>query len=136
LGVIFVLPFALILFAVVIIAINPQRQFNQADNTIRQSASTQILNAVGAYYADSGGEIPSGITSTSQEISSEGADICEDLVNDYLPALPVDPSLDKDDITNCGQSYSTGYFISVDFDERVTVTAPLAEGDVEISVTR
>src|SRR3989344_4530486 len=73
-----------ILLSIVLIAINPARQFGQANDTKRTSAVTQILNAVGAYAADNKGNLPTGIPTTDQEISDAGADLCSVLVPDYM----------------------------------------------------
>ncbi len=111
--------------------------FSQADNTKRKSDITQILNAIGAYAADNKGALPKSITLNSQEISDLGADLCVDLVPNYIPALPQDPSIDTGtDINDCEDIYDTGYDVMKDANDRVTVLAPLAEGDQEISISR
>lgn len=129
-----------ILLSIVLIAINPARQFGQANDTKRMSAVTQILNAVGAYSADNRGNLPLGIptgsTSAALEISDTGADICADIVGTYIPALPVDPSLNQPDIDNCGAAYATGYTIVQDANGRVTVLAPSADITTPIQITR
>src|SRR6266496_6575741 len=50
-----------ILLSIVLIAINPARQFGQANDTQRRSNVTAILNAIGAYAADNHGQLPPGI---------------------------------------------------------------------------
>lgn len=129
-----------ILLSIVLIAINPARQFGQANDTKRQSSVTQILNAVGAFSADNRGNlplaIPVGTTSAAIEISDVDADICADIVGLYIPALPVDPSLNSPDITACGSAYNTGYFIIQDANGRVTVSAPSADITTPIQITR
>jgi len=128
-----------ILAAIVLIAINPARQFAQANNSQRTSNVNAILNAVGQYVADNQGRAPSGITDTVLTISTGGADICGDLVPTYLPALPIDPSLaTTTPITDCSASYATGYDI-VATSTRITVSAPFTEkppATADISVTR
>src|SRR5882762_11753086 len=52
-----------ILLAITLIAINPARQFGQANDTKRRSDSTEILNAIGQYGASNGGNLPSEVTS-------------------------------------------------------------------------
>lgn len=110
------------------------------NNTKRRSDITQILNAIGAYAADNGGALPSDITSEEQEISDFEADICLELVNDYITALPVDPEYEFDygdePITDCDEIYDTGYNVSKSSDNRVTVSAPLAENGEVITNTR
>lgn len=133
-----------ILLAITLIAINPARQFGQANDTKRRSAVTQILNSIGAYVADSSstggkGVLPTQITTSDQEIASGvgNADLCAVLVPNYIPALPRDPSLSGGDqiaASSCG-SYTTGYHIIKDANGRVTVSAPSAY-EATISVTR
>src|ERR1700680_3855005 len=79
-----------VLLSIVLIAINPARQFSQANNTKRRSDVNAILNAVDQYAADNKGALPSAITTTTQTIANTGADLCASLVTKYLAALPVD----------------------------------------------
>ena len=119
-----------ILAAIVLVAINPARQFRQANNTQRSSNVNAILNAIGQYSVDNKGDLSGlDITSSSTEISSSGADICDDLVPKYIPALPTDP----DDTTNhgastdCSGSYRTSYNVETGTGSstgRITVSAP------------
>ena len=81
-----------ILLAIVLIAINPARQFGQANNTRRTSDVTQILNAVGAYAADHAGTLPAGIQQ-DQANEVDASVICADIVPNYIPSLPVDPTV-------------------------------------------
>ena len=127
-----------ILLSIVLIAINPARQFGQANNTRRRSEVTQILNAVGAYAADNKGNLPAGITTTKQEIGTGTgkADLCSLLVPNYIPALPTDPTLNIADVASpCPASYTTGYSILKDASNRVTVSAT-GEITTDISITR
>lgn len=131
-----------ILLAIVLIAINPARQFGQANDTKRRSDTTAILNAVGAYAADNKGNLPANLTAqpalTPAPISDAGVDICDDLVTDYIPALPTDPELNTADIeeADCANTYDTGYTISHDSNGRVTVYAPNADVTTPIQITR
>ena len=128
-----------ILLSIVLIAINPARQFGQANNTQRRSNATAILNAIGAYSADHHGVLPTGITTTDLDISSAGADLCSQLVTDYISALPTDPSLNVPAVGPCPvapATYDTGYHVIKDASNRVTVTAPSAENGETISITR
>ncbi len=127
-----------VLLAITIIAINPQRNFAQANNTQRRSDVTQILNAIHQYAAANQGSLPAGIGTSSAAISSTGADLCDLLVTEYLPALPTDPSI-GDAITEaeCSGVYDTGYtVVRSASDNRVTVTAPNAQLDATISAIR
>lgn len=135
-----------ILLAITLIAINPARQFGQANDTKRRSAVTQILNAVGAYTADVGkGILPAEITTSDLEIADDGADLCSILVPDYIPALPVDPGsvagnggddqIAPDANGACPATYATGYHIQKDNNGRVTVSTTASDNST-ISVTR
>ncbi len=140
-----------VLLTIVLVAVNPARQFAQANDTKRKSDVTTILNAIGQFEADHKGVLPAGITTTAETIGTGtgNADICLDLMSTYVSALPVDPATDSkpaDDttkgkaITDCAQigGYATGYSVSKDSASRVTVSAvPDTNGTGEaISITR
>lgn len=128
-----------ILLSIVLIAINPARQFSQANNTRRRSDTTAILNAIGAYSADNKGVLPVGITATAQNISSLAANICSNLVPTYISALPSDPQAANGgaQVTTCASAYDTEYQVVKDANNRVTVSAPNhIELSETISVTR
>src|SRR3982751_6623312 len=78
-----------VLLAITLIAINPARQFSQANNTKRRSDVNAILNAVHQYAADNHGTLPAGITTTLQDVSSVAANICAAVVPTYIAALPT-----------------------------------------------
>lgn len=126
-----------VLLTITLIAINPARQFAQSNNTKRRSDVNTILNAVNQYMADNRGQLPSGITTTAQEVSNAGANLCTTLVSDYLAALPADPTVNNGaSVTDCA-TYSTGYtIVRSATNNRITVTAPNAELSEVISVTR
>jgi prepilin-type N-terminal cleavage/methylation domain-containing protein len=131
-----------VLFAIVLIAINPARQFSQANNTKRRSDVNAILNAIHQYAADNHGALPAGIAATTGIISSggSGVDICASLVTRYLAALPVDPLTNSGTaVSNCTDpaGYDTNYTVFRSAtDNRVTVSAPAAELGETINVTR
>ena len=125
-----------ILLAIVLVAINPSRQFSQANNTKRRSDVNTILNAVHQYMVDNNGALPSGISTTATNIGSDttDVDICSDLVSTYIAEMPADPT--SGTWMDCS-SYDTGYSISTSAsNNRVTVTAPSAELNQTISITR
>jgi len=127
-----------VLLAITLVAINPARQFAQANNTQRSSDVNAILNGIHQYAADHAGQLPAGITTIPQNISKTGADICSSLVTDYLAALPVDP-LAGPAVTQdqCAGTYDTNYtVVSSATNNRVTVAAPDAELQASISATR
>jgi type IV pilus assembly protein PilA len=127
-----------VLLAITLIAINPARQFSQANNTKRASDVNAILNAVGQYMADNRGALPTGITTAVQYVASTGSNICASLMTQYLAALPADPLTNAGaPVTNCAAAYDTGYtIIRSGADNRITVAAPAAELGATISVTR
>ena len=129
-----------VLLVITLVAINPARQFSLANNTKRQSDVNSILNAVHQYAADNKGRLPAGITDVVQAISTGAADVCSDLVTDYLAALPVDPLTNNGaSITDCAAvgGYTTGYtVVKSATNNRVTVAAPDAELSQVISVMR
>lgn len=138
-----------ILLAITLIAINPARQFQQANDTKRLSDINAILNAVGQYSADNHGLLPGNITTTPADVGIDGATppngagLCTTLVPTYIQALPADPNTNNGaPITQtgsplaCPATYTTGYQISKDANGRVTVTAPAAQLNTPMSVTR
>src|SRR5471030_98904 len=128
-----------VLLSIVLIAINPAKQFSQANNTKRRSDVNAILNAVDQYAADNSGTLPAGITATSTDImKTGGVDLCAALVTKYVAALPVDPLTNNGSpITDCTSAYDSNYWVSKSAaDNRVTVIAPAVELSQTISVTR
>lgn len=130
-----------VLAGIVLVAINPARQFRQANNTERESNVNAILSAIGQYTVDNKGALPTEIQADEDTIGGAGgddfADLCDVLVPTYLPALPVDPlqaqtdgDLNPDDksITEdeCDEDYVTGYTVEEE-NGRTVVTAPQTE---------
>jgi prepilin-type N-terminal cleavage/methylation domain-containing protein len=135
-----------VLLAITLIAINPAKQFAQANNTQRSSDVNAILNAINQYMADNAGALPAGIPTgvygtDDVEISEAGADLCTVLATEYLAALPVDPLTGASlEVADCAplSAYVTGYnIVQSATNSRITVGAPDAElpGTV-ITVTR
>lgn len=128
-----------VLFAIALVAINPARQFSQANDTKRRSDVNALLNAVHQYAADNKGALPTAITTTVATIGNGTgeADICASLVTRYLAALPRDPLTTGGDVTDCVASYTTNYtVVKSATDNRITVAAPGGEIDTSIAVTR
>lgn len=129
-----------ILAAIVIVAINPARQFAQARNTQRESAVSTILNAVGQNMADNRGiftcpDIGTDVDDTDQFIGTGEVDLASCLVPTYIAAgIPVDP--------DGGDDADTGYTIRQDDTTKAfTVCAPkhdesAIEGSEEYCLTR
>lgn len=135
-----------ILAAIVIIAINPAKQFAQARNTQRQAGVNAILNAVGQRIADNKGIFAGtftvgGTTYTCGPLPTSAQDINTTMATDittttsdlgclvptYISSLPVDPSGPT--------APSIGYQISVNSTGRITVSAPQALTETSIPGT-
>ncbi len=134
-----------VLLTIVLVAINPARQFAQANNTKRRSDTTALLNAVHQYAADNKGVLPTGITAAALPIRLSNpadptaeSDICALIVPTYIAALPADPLTNNGaSVTACTTAYSTGYTILKSAtNNRVTVAAPAAELSEIIAATR
>ncbi|HVM73271.1 MAG TPA: prepilin-type N-terminal cleavage/methylation domain-containing protein [Candidatus Paceibacterota bacterium] len=137
-----------ILAAIVIIAINPARQFAQARESERVSNVNAILNAIGQNIADNKGlftctSYPT-IAATSTVISGTAANVRPCLVPTYLPELPYDPTNGSNTClatdATC-TTYDTKYTIAQDTNGRISVCAPggiepAIGGSTAICVTR
>ncbi len=125
-----------VLAAIVLVAINPVRLFNKADDAERSNDINAILSAVGQEIVEEKGIIPTQITTAWQEISSSAANICGILVTEHMASLPVDP--DKGiDLDTCPTTYSTDYEIKKDTDDRISVRAPKTEVETpDLEITR
>lgn len=128
-----------VLAAIVIVAINPARQFAQARNTQRTSDVTAISNAIGQYMADNKGVLPVAITTSDQDISNSAANLCSILYPNYMTTgFPQDPSTNGGaPITDC-TTYDSKYHVikSSATIATTTVSAPSAELGQTISLTR
>ena len=154
-----------ILATIVLVALNPARQFAQGRNSQRTSNVSTILNAYGQRVADNKGLFGVDATcSATMDIpvsavdESSAAKICKVgsavlladcgsttvdmrlcLAPTYVPELPVDPKSGEMGCldSTCAPGYDTGYFIWKDTNSRVTVMASSTElGVPKISVTR
>ncbi|OGI76051.1 hypothetical protein A3C67_00500 [Candidatus Nomurabacteria bacterium RIFCSPHIGHO2_02_FULL_42_19] len=152
-----------ILAAIVIIAINPARQFAQARNSQRTANVNALLNAIGQNTADNkgiftcdenddgdttdpGDDLPTAVTGLSE--LAFNMRLC--IVPTYMSEIPVDPSTGSntcnangdDDCDDAGEDYDTDYTVEVDSTtSRVTVCAPggaetAVPGSAAICVTR
>lgn len=125
-----------LLAAIVIVAINPARQFAQGRNTQRTSNVNTILNAIGQNMADNKGIFTCG----SEEIDATKKYVCAGTCKDnegttltdtvdlscltpsYVSVLPFDPDGSNYAWTS-KTAYNTGYTVELD-DSRVKVCAP------------
>lgn len=141
-----------VLAAVVLIAINPARQFAQARDSQRTSNVNAILNAVGQNLSDNAGVFDADfdddgtddcdaltIPTAAGNVADDDIDIAPCLVPDYMNALPVDPS-DPDAQWTDETDYETAYTIEVEANGRITVCAPVVEPSIRpadpICITR
>jgi len=130
-----------ILAAVVIVAINPAKQFGEAQNAQRRSDVRTILDAAHQYSIDNYGSLPSESIPVGASCADDGAEICveniscdgvslDELVNAevYLTSIPTDPTAATDQ--------STGYYIFENENGRIGVCAPTTYGGAVIEVVR
>jgi type IV pilus assembly protein PilA len=134
-----------ILAAIVIIAINPAKQFAQARNTQRQAGVNTVLNAIGQRLADNKGifagtftvggatytcgllptTATTTITSTMAANTTSVTGNLGCLVPTYVATLPEDPDPSV-------SAPSTGFDVIVDATGRVKVCASLAANETSI----
>lgn len=143
----------IILTSIVLVAVNPGRQFAQARNAQRKSDLLEITNGIYQFAAEHNGNLPDtddvnttnnfptsaicigAVASGCYDLDNAGwydtatSTRVEMLVPTYLAALPVDPSTGD-------AATDTGYEIYVSTDGRVVVSAPDAEMDMVIAITR
>lgn len=123
-----------ILAAIVIIAVNPARQFALSRNSVRQANVNTILNASWQYGVDNKGSLPGTITTDLAEICQTGATSCAGLIDlsvltddgKYVVKIPEDPKT--------ASANGTGYFIQKLSNGRLLVSAPSAELGAKIEV--
>jgi len=132
-----------VLASVVIVAINPARQFAQANNSQRWSNVNTILNAIHQYAIDNKGTLPTNISTSVEEIcvgdtattTCTGASLTplNELIwgETYIVSIPTDPQCDTVCATN-----GVGYTVTKSVNGRVTVAAPDAQLGETIEVTR
>ena len=109
-----------ILAVIVLVAVNPSRQFAQARNAQRQNDVNTILNAIHQDAVDHNGTF-TGTVSTCPTTTA-AATLAGALAPTYTSVMPTDPS--GTDYTVCVTS------------GRYTVAAPGAEIGATITVTR
>lgn len=139
-----------ILAAIVLVAVNPGRQFAQARNTTRQSDLIQITNAIYQFASEHNGNLPAtsfdattgapefpdvdthigsgpgnfNLAAAGADDDGDGAvDVGSTIVPTYIAAIPMDPQT--------GSPEDTFYTVMVS-NSRVTATAPSTELGVPI----
>ncbi len=130
-----------VLAGVVLVAINPARQFKLARDTQRTSNVNSILNAIGQNISENKGQFKCGgvvtaiPTATAPMKAPAGAtdiDIRSCLVPTYIAEMPLDPSTG---VFTGAAAYDTGYTVAQDVNGRLVVSA-VGEITPTISVTR
>jgi prepilin-type N-terminal cleavage/methylation domain-containing protein len=130
-----------VLSTIVLVAINPARQFAQSRDTQRTSNITAILNAIGQRAVDNRGIFEAGCAagaipaSTTIIKSSGGFDLYLCIVPVYMALLPVDPKVGN---FTSATDYDSGYTVVRDaVTGRITVAAPNTEIAIPaISISR
>ncbi len=133
-----------VLATVVLVAVNPSRQFKLARDSQRTSNMNALLNAIHQNIAEHRGvftcngsphQIPSVATVVeSVTTPSSPGDIAPCLIPDYLSSLPFDPSASGAHFTSV-TDYDTAYEIFRDMNGRITASSS-GELTPTISVTR
>ena len=121
-----------ILAAIVLVAINPNRQLAQARDTVRQSDINTIYKALEQYLLATG-SYPSSVSTTPGYICNTGSEQVggatncsgrvdlRELVPTYIAAIPRDTQ---------ATGTSSGYNVFINTNNRVAVSADLAERKV------
>jgi type IV pilus assembly protein PilA len=127
-----------VLAAVVLVAINPARQFKLARDSQRVSNITAILNAIGQNIAENKGIFTCAtavLPATTEIIKFDPAfNIAPCIVPNFISSLPFDPSKVGSHYTS-DSDYDTGYYVSQDASGRITISAD-GEITTPISITR
>jgi len=121
-----------ILAAVVLVAVNPARQFAAARDTQRRADLYGITNSVYQYAVEHNGVIPVIITTTPTHIGTSPGliDLSSVLVPTYIAAIPHDPSPPAGD-------GDTNYVIYRNAQGRLVATAESEiNPGIQITVTR
>lgn len=142
-----------VLIGITLIAVNPAKQFGQANDTKRATDTLAILNALSQFLVDpvNAGSLPGGLSSSLCPVGAPCAitndlavtpriDICAALVTEYIAALPQDPGFNGGASIDCSGTYNTHYLVGVGAapNNRITVSVPAGNtySGVAISVTR
>ncbi|NMB56460.1 type II secretion system protein [Candidatus Beckwithbacteria bacterium] len=135
-----------ILATIVLVAVNPGRNFATARNTQRQSDLYSLTNAIYQFSVEHNGNYPEMANGTAISNDPDAPSIVgtgnfnlaaageveagvvrDTIVPTYIAAIPVDPST--------GDAANTGYRIFVDSNGRLVASAS-GELDAEITVIR
>jgi type IV pilus assembly protein PilA len=134
-----------VLAAVVLVAVNPTRQFKLARDSQRTSNVNTLLNAIHQNISEHKGSFVCGgaaralpssptIVKYGGGFPAYAGDIASCLVPDYVSSLPFDPSKSGAGYVSY-TDYDTGYEIAQDPNGRITASST-GELTPTISVTR
>ena len=101
--------------AVVLVAVNPGRQFASARDTQRRADLYGITNAIYQYATENNGNIPTAITATPTTVGTSSVNLATILAPTYIAAIPKDP-------TN-GTDANTQYTLYRDANGRIVASA-------------
>jgi len=126
----------IVLIGVLIFVINPSKQLAKMRNDSRRSNAQNILNAAYQYAVDNDGTLPASITESPKMICRLKAASCDGLADlseivaqkKYISDIPIDP-LEKN-------PNSSGYEIYKSSNGRINITAPKAENNATISLSK
>jgi type IV pilus assembly protein PilA len=125
-----------ILAGIVIVAVNPSKQFSQVRNTQRKANLSELNKALYQYYIDHS-HYPTSLTTTLTEICNTGASstptgiVCTGLIDlsalvpTYLVAIPTDPQ---------ATGTTTLYYVARNSANKVTLSAPQAELSLPVTI--
>ncbi len=130
--VLFVIGIIAVLAAMVLVAVNPARQFKLARDSQRTSNVNALLNAIHQNMAEHRGQLVCGIAVRDIPIAptvvksslagNDPGDIAACVVPDYISALPFDPSKTGAHYAST-TDYDTGYEIFRDGNGRITASS-------------
>jgi prepilin-type N-terminal cleavage/methylation domain-containing protein len=133
-----------ILAVSVFVALDPVTRFADARNSRRWNDVNSILTATHEYIVDNGGALPTGLSTSMSETqlgtcSSGGATLCTgaaaacvDLstpLAKYLKSIPIDPGTGA-------AAATTGYSVTIDANNLITISACGAENSETVEVSR
>lgn len=132
-----------LLAGIAVLAMNPNKQLGETRNAQRRSDVNTLLNAVYQYASGDGGALPAAIPTSSACASLATNEICRTNVTSCSGLVDLSVLTDSEayvvsiptDLTGASAN-GTGYYISKNSHDRVTVCAPSAELGTTISVTR
>jgi prepilin-type N-terminal cleavage/methylation domain-containing protein len=130
-----------ILAVVVFVTLRPATRFADARNSRRWSDVANILTAIHEYIVDNDGDLPTGVSTTEQQLgtcSSGGSSVCtgaaaaclnlSTTLAVYLKSIPIDPG--------GGSAATTYYSVVADSNNIITVSACNAENGETIEASR